>query len=66
MLDESSLNLRCGKSMPRDVDDIVYTAPNPIVAFMISASAVTSELYYVSRKARTKLRADSRNSPGIH
>ena len=49
MLDESGLDLRCGESVPGDIDNIVYTTPNPVVAFMISASAVTCELQRVSR-----------------
>ena len=58
MLDESGLDLRCGKSVPRDVDNIIHTAPDPVVTFMISASAVASELQHVSRVTTMKTRAD--------
>ena len=54
MLEKSGLDLRCGKSVPRDVNNIVYTASDPVVAFMIPASAVASELQHVSRIKRIK------------
>ena len=49
MLEKSGLYLRRGKSVPRDVNNIVHAAPDPVVAFMIPASAVASELQLVSR-----------------
>jgi hypothetical protein len=44
MLDQSSFNLCSGQAMPRDIYYIIHAASDPVVALMISASTVTSEL----------------------
>ena len=54
MLNKSGLDLRCGESVSGDIHNIIHTTSNPVVAFMISASAVASELQDVSRAAKTK------------
>ena len=56
MLKKSGLDLRCGESVPGDVNNIVHTAPDPVVAFMIPASAVASELQNMSRMTKMKNR----------
>lgn len=64
MLDQSGLDLRCGESVPGDVDNIVHTSPDPVVAFMISSCAVASKLTYVSsRITKMKTRADLHSNP---
>ncbi len=44
MLDEGGLDFGRGQSVARDVDNVVNTATDPVVAFMIAAGSVTSEL----------------------
>jgi hypothetical protein len=44
MFDECSLNFRGRKTVTADINDIVDTATDPIVALMITASSITSEL----------------------
>ena len=56
MLDKSGLDLRCGKSVPGHVNNIVDTAPDPVVAFMISASAIAGELQHVNRMKKSNNR----------
>lgn len=65
MLDEGCLDLRCGESVPGNVDNIVHAASDPVIAFMIPASTVTSELRHVSRIKSRSNHADSHNSPCI-
>ena len=63
MLDKSGLDLRRGESVPGYVDNIVHTSPDPVVAFVISASAVASELTYVSRITKRKNWSNLHSSP---
>lgn len=45
VLEKSSLNLSGRQTMSRNVDDIVDTAADPVVALVITASTISSELY---------------------
>lgn len=65
VLQESSLNLSCGQTVTRNVDDIVNTATDPVVTIVIATSTITSELkghqqmrYKIGRKGK-----DSRSIP---
>ena len=46
MLDQGRLNLGGRQAMTRNIDDIVNAAANPIIAFVVAASSVASELSY--------------------
>ena len=65
MLNQSGLDLRRGESVPGDVDDIIHTAPDPVVAIMIRAGAVASELQQVRRRTTMKTQAHLYNNPYI-
>lgn len=45
VLEKSSLDLSSGQTVSRNVDDIVDTATDPVVAIVIAASTISSELY---------------------
>jgi hypothetical protein len=45
VLDERSLNLCRREAMPRDVDNVVYPAPDPVVALVVTPSTVSSKLH---------------------
>ena len=45
VLDERCLNLSSRQSVSRHVDDIVDTAPDPVVALVVTSGAVSSELH---------------------
>lgn len=44
VLEKSSLDLSSGQAVSRNVDDIVDTATDPVVAVLVTTSTVTSEL----------------------
>jgi hypothetical protein len=44
MLDERCLDLSSRQSVAGDVDNIIDTSPDPVVTFVITPSAVSSEL----------------------
>lgn len=45
MLKESGLNLRSGQTVPRDVDNIVNAATDPVVTIVVTAGTISSELF---------------------
>lgn len=45
VLEKSSLDLSGGQTVSRNVDDIVDTATDPVVAVVITASTISGELY---------------------
>lgn len=45
VLEKSSLDLSSGQTVSRNVDDIVNTATDPVVAVVVTASTISSELY---------------------
>lgn len=53
--DESSFYFGSGKTMAGDVHDIVNSASDPVVSIMVSASAVSSELFQESAWKETNL-----------
>jgi hypothetical protein len=44
MLDERCLDLSSRQSVTGDVDNIINTSPDPVVTFVVTPSAVSSEL----------------------
>jgi hypothetical protein len=44
MLNQRCFNLSGGETMPRDINDIVDAASNPVVTFVVSASTIAREL----------------------
>lgn len=44
VLDEGGFNLGGRETVAGDVDDIVDTAADPVVAFVVTGGSVTSEL----------------------
>jgi hypothetical protein len=44
VLEKSGLNLSGGQTVSRNVDDIVDTATDPVVAVVITASTISGEL----------------------
>jgi hypothetical protein len=48
MLDQSSFNFGGGETVTADIHDIIDTASDPIISFVITSSSVTSELEGVS------------------
>ena len=44
MLEESGFDLGGGQTVARHVDDIVNTAPNPVVTIVVTTSAISGEL----------------------
>lgn len=44
VLNQSSLNFSSGQTVSRDVDNIVNTATDPVVAVLVTTSTITSEL----------------------
>src|SRR5207237_9236425 len=45
MRHERTLDLRRPKPMSRDVDHVIYTAGDPVVAVLIAATAVAGEIF---------------------
>lgn len=45
MLDQGSFDLGGGQAVTRYVDNVVNATSNPVVAFMVAASSVASELH---------------------
>lgn len=58
MLNESGFNLSGGETVTRDVNDIVDTATDPVVAVLVTASTVTSELRDVSNGHSVRIKAE--------
>jgi hypothetical protein len=48
VLNKSSFNFGGRKTMSRYINDIIDTASDPVITFMIATSSVTSELNYIS------------------
>lgn len=44
MLNKSSLNLSGRETVARDVNNVIHTASDPVVAVVIATSAISSEL----------------------
>ena len=44
MLDDSCLDFRSRETMARYIDDVINSATNPVVAFMITTGTITGEL----------------------
>ena len=44
MLDQGSFNFSGGQAVTRDIDDIINTTPNPVIAFVIPAGTISGEL----------------------
>jgi hypothetical protein len=44
MLNERCLNLRSRQSVSRNVNNVINTASDPVVAFVIASGTVSSEL----------------------
>ena len=62
MLDQCSFNFGSGETMPRDVDDVINTTSDPVVAFVVTSSSVARELGNVSGWLRSTIQAvDSRS-----
>lgn len=67
MLDQCSFNFGSGKTMPRDVDDVINTTSDPVVAFVVTSSSVARELGKVSGWLRsTNQVVDSHSIPCRH
>lgn len=44
MLDQCGFDLGSGKSMTRDVDNVIDTTSDPVVAFVVTTCSVAREL----------------------
>lgn len=62
MLDKCGLNLRGGQSVPGDVDDVIDTATDPVVAFMITPGTISGELISVRNRMTNNGASYSRNT----
>lgn len=62
MLNKGGLNLRGGESMPGDVDDVIDTATDPVVAFMITPGTISGELISVRNRMTNNGASYSRNT----
>jgi hypothetical protein len=48
MLNQSGFDFSRRQSVPRNIDDVINTAADPVVSFVISASPIASELSNVN------------------
>ncbi len=63
MFDESCFDFCGGQTVTTDIDNIVDTAADPVVAFMITSSSVTGKLSLVSNEPPQVTYVHLRSSP---